>query len=120
MAEPDGYEKSRSELLNEAVKASLIVNGGGAVAMLGFIQAIWTVSTPLGHASILALFLMSIALFLTMLVPVLRTLHSKKAGGMKKTPTIFSKSYYLFLYASPVLFILANGYLAYSAWQIQS
>ena len=40
MAE-SGQRKERAELLTHAVKAALLINGGGAVATLGFLQAVW-------------------------------------------------------------------------------
>lgn len=119
MTEPTGYEKSRSDLLNESVKASLIVNGGGAVAILAFVQSIWNTSNALRDASLTALFIMTIALFLTLLVPIFRFHHSKRAAGQRKMPTVFSRAYIFCLYASPILFIIATIYLTIVAWGIE-
>jgi len=38
---PQDFHSVRSEISNEGVKGLFLMNGGGAVALLAFLQAIW-------------------------------------------------------------------------------
>ena len=52
--------KQRNEAMAELVKALLIINGGGAVALLAFLQAIWGHSrATLAQPTVLAIALLS-------------------------------------------------------------
>lgn len=55
LIEPTGYEKSRAEVLTEGVKGLFIINGGGAVALLGFMQAIWDKEPALARLTLFGL-----------------------------------------------------------------
>jgi hypothetical protein len=47
--------KQRNEAAAELVKALLIINGGGAVALLAFLQAIWVPSRALAKPTVIGI-----------------------------------------------------------------
>jgi hypothetical protein len=47
--------KQRNEAATELVKALLIINGGGAVALLAFLQAIWVPSHVLAKPTVIGI-----------------------------------------------------------------
>jgi hypothetical protein len=51
--------KQRNEAATELVKALLIINGGGAVALLAFLQAIWVDSHDLAKPTVIGIAFLS-------------------------------------------------------------
>jgi len=82
--EPTGYEKSRAEVLTEGVKGLFIINGGGAVALLGFMQAIWDKEPALTRLTLIGLGFMSTGVVLAALIQFLRLWHSHEVDPNQK------------------------------------
>ncbi len=67
--------------VTEGIKSLLAINGGGAVAMLGFIQSLvlkipsFTIFKPFGSV---ALLLFAIGFFVAAIIPALRVSHARK------------------------------------------
>jgi hypothetical protein len=51
--------KQRNESATELVKALLIINGGGAVALLAFLQAVWSTAPTLAKPTVLGIVFLS-------------------------------------------------------------
>ena len=83
--EPTGYEKSRAEVLTEGVKGLFIINGGGAVALLGFMQAIWSKEPALARLTLIGLGLMSAGVVFAALIQFLRLWHSHEVDPNQKS-----------------------------------
>jgi hypothetical protein len=60
---PTERTKQRNEAATELVKALLIVNGGGAVALLAFLQAIWVSAHGLAKPIVLGIAFFAIGAF---------------------------------------------------------
>jgi len=56
--------KQRDQAASELVRALLIINGGGAAALLAFLQAIWPSNKPLVKPTIVALVIFSFGVVL--------------------------------------------------------
>jgi hypothetical protein len=67
---------SRAEALTEGIKTLLLANGGGAVALLAFLQEIWINTPALARPILRGLGGMTAGLVLALLVPVFRYFHS--------------------------------------------
>src|SRR5262245_22433885 len=70
------YQLLRARLLTEGYEGLLIVNGGGAAALLAFVQAVWRNDRALAKLTPGGIAFMVAGLFLAMLVPFLRFHHS--------------------------------------------
>lgn len=56
--------KQRNETATELVKALLVINGGGAVALLAFLQAIWTQHHTLAKPTAIGIALLALGALL--------------------------------------------------------
>ena len=70
------YSASRAEVLNEAFKALVLLNGGATVALLGFLQSNWNPQTPLLRVMIVGIAVFVIGLVFAVPIPLLRYWHS--------------------------------------------
>ena len=123
MAAPDAkdYSLSRAVLLTEGYKGLLIINGGGAAALLAFIAQIVSKSTELAQLSFIGVALMALGLGFASLIPFFRYHHSKIAEKLEKSSHSGSKkTIYWCLYTScqylsvaffvgALLYIVING-----------
>jgi hypothetical protein len=77
------FTDQRNDALREGVKGLFLMNGGGAVAMLAFLQAIWKDNPQLAKYVITSIALLAVGVFLGGLVQFLDTaLHlASKAGS---------------------------------------
>lgn len=105
---------SRATLFTESVKGLLLVNGGGAVSLLAFLQAVWGAEPALARVTLVGIAFMSAGLVLALLIQPLRISHSKRVErrGDRRTP--FWVAYVAAHYLSIAAFLLATGYLV---WQ---
>jgi hypothetical protein len=123
MPRPDekDYALSRSELLTEGFKGLLLVNGGGAAALLAFIAQIVDKSPRLAELSLLGVAFMALGLGFAMLVPFLRYHHSNWAekredgGNTKNMKSRFWYGYTISQYLSITTFIFSLIYLVVNA-----
>jgi len=56
---PEHLTQQRDKSASELVRALLIINGGGAAALLAFLQAIWTSSRELAKPTVIALIILA-------------------------------------------------------------
>lgn len=120
------YSLSRAALLTEGFKGLLLVNGGGAVALLAFLQAIWLVDKILAKAVLVGIGFMSLGLAVALLVPFFRYHHShlaqkkeRKEEYSERKRKLFFKAYILCQYASIISFIFGTTYLVVVGWGVK-
>jgi len=105
-------DKSRGDVLTESVKALLVVNGGGAAALLAFLQAIWS-DTALARITLVGIAWMGVGLVLALLVQPFRFSHSKLVQRTGDRKTVFWFLYSTCEYASVLAFIAALAHLVH-------
>ncbi|RDE24036.1 hypothetical protein DV711_00035 [Motiliproteus coralliicola] len=114
------YALSRAGLLTEAYKGLLIVNGGGIVALLGFLQAIWATSPELARITLCGIALLALGLTAALAIPFLRYHHSHHAQRREQRGESGSKTIYWYLFyccqwfsiaafGGGVLYLVING-----------
>ncbi len=128
MSRPDAkdYSLSRATILSEGYKGLLVVNGGGAVALLSFISQIVDKSPRLAQSAFIGVAIMAVGLFLALLIPFLRYHHSHAAQKLEAADrtqdrkTSYFYTYIFFQYASAVVFLIALAYLVTTAFPVVS
>lgn len=123
MPSPDAkdYALSRATLLTEGFKGLLVVNGGGAAALLAFISQVADKSPKLAQISLYGVAFMAIGLGLALLVPFFRYHHShaiqkrELAGHKEGLKTTFWYLYTTCQYLSVLAFVGALVYLVIRA-----
>jgi len=78
------YRLSRAALLTEGFKGLLLINGGGAAALLTFVAAIWDKAPDLAGPSLHAIVFMAAGLSFALLVPFFRYHHSKRVQPLEE------------------------------------
>jgi pilus assembly protein TadC len=123
-AEPD-YKMSRANLLTEAFKGLLVINGGGVVALLAFLQAIWDKNAPLRQIVLVGIAWMLAGLVVALFSMFLRFHHSKFGEKHDKQieqsqflRLILKVSYTGLLYGSALCFAYGAGYLVIHALRL--
>jgi hypothetical protein len=123
-AEPD-YKASRANLLTEAFKGILVVNGGGVIALLAFLQAIWDKNAPLRQIVLVGIAWMLGGLVVALLSILLRFQHSKfgekhdkKEKHSKLIRVLLMFSYTGLLYGSVFCFAYGSAYLVTHALRL--
>lgn len=118
------YSLSRAALLTEGFKGLLLVNGGGAVALLAFLQAIWSKDRDLANAVLVGIGCMSSGLAIALLIPFFRYHHShlaqKKERGQnysEQKRKCFFWAYVSCQYLAVLCFVLGAAYLVIVGWQ---
>ena len=110
---PKDRALSRASIITESVKALLLVNGGGAVALLAFLQAIWGKEPELARATLVGIGLMCAGLVFALLVQPLRITHSKIVERSGDRKTAFWFGYVSAQYLSIAAFLAAAVYLVW-------
>jgi hypothetical protein len=70
--EPGVFTGQRDDAIREGVKGLLLINGGGATAMLAFLQAIWATKPQIAKYVVLCIACLAFGLFLAGLVHLFR------------------------------------------------
>ncbi|MBP7468738.1 MAG: hypothetical protein ACLGH1_09210 [Gammaproteobacteria bacterium] len=115
------YALSRAALLTEGFKGLLLVNGGGAAALLAFIAQVADKSPQLAQLSFVGVAFMAVGLGLALLVPFFRYHHShavqklEAAGRTEGLKTVFWYLYTACQYLSVIAFVGALIYLVVTA-----
>lgn len=115
------YSLSRAELLTEGFKGLLLVNGGGAAALLAFVAQTVDKSPRLAALSLIGVVIMAFGLGFAMLVPFFRYHHShwaqkrEKSGYTGSMKSRFWYAYTVSQYLSVAAFVLSVIYLVLSA-----
>lgn len=121
---PKDFTDQRNDAMREGVKALLLMNGGGAVALLAFLQAIWSTDPPLAKVVISSLpyFLVGVVLaalvhlfryhtsndkqyYLVLLLHQHRPDNDPEVMGAKRSAEFYTKLYFWAAYLSLALFV---------------
>jgi hypothetical protein len=123
--EPDDafwHRKARSEQLIEAFKGLIIINGGGVVALLAFLQAIWDKDYDLREIVLYGVGWMLLGLVVLPVSMLLRFHHSKlgekhdKGEPHSRTVRLVLKvGYFGLLYVSVACFAAGAGWIVFRA-----
>ena len=97
------FTDQRNDALREGVKGLFLMNGGGAVAMLAFLQAIWKDNPQLAKYVIASIALLAAGVFLAGIVQFFRYNASFSFQGGKH----FAFRVYRFLYLAAAYCSLA-------------
>lgn len=111
------FTEQRNDALREGVKGLFVINGGGAIAMLAFLQAIWEKNPNLAKYVIGCLVLFSIGVFLAGLVQFFRY-HASFSfqGGRNGAVKVYRILYLTTAYCSLVAFLVGVSVVASGAW----
>ena len=119
------YKVSRANLLTEGFKGLLLINGGGAVALLAFLQAIWDKNAQLRQIVLVGIGWMLAGLVVALLATFLRFHHSilGEKHDKKKPHSVFLRvflkaAYTLCQYGSVACFAWGAIYLVCHALRI--
>jgi hypothetical protein len=119
------YRMSRAELLTEGFKGLLLINGGGAAALLAFVAEMWGKDSSLARVSLHSIVFLAVGLALATLIPFFRYHHSHRAQRMEDAghtgskKTIFWYLYTFCQYLSVVAFVAGILYLVFHALPLQ-
>jgi hypothetical protein len=114
---PDELTKQRGEAVTEGVKSLFLMNGGAVVALLAFLQAIWTINQQLARWVIGAIALFSAGVFLAGCVQLLRYSASYNLQGGNRRWMIYRRLYLGCAYASLAAFFFGVVVVLSGAWR---
>jgi hypothetical protein len=109
---PKDFTEQRNDALREGVKGLLLINGGGATAMLAFLQAVWATKPQIVPFVVGCIAFLSFGLFLAGLVQFFRYQASFAWQGGRTVA--FRRYRFLYLaaaYTSLGAFIVGIGVL---------
>jgi len=108
--------------MREGVKGLFLMNGGGSVALLAFLQVIWKDIPSLAKYVVCGLVFLVVGVVLAGLVHFLRihtaTTLQRTGDNRNRTFIRFQRFYFLCAYASLVVFLAGMGVVLYGAWGI--
>lgn len=114
---PQDFHSVRSEITTEGVKGLFLMNGGGSVALLAFLQAVWEKQPQLAKFVLIGVGVMAFGLFLAGFVNFFRYHASLNfQADNKKLYQFFRVLSFLFQYGSLVAFASAVATLVWGAW----
>ena len=115
--QPRDFTEQRNDALREGVKGLLLINGGGATAMLAFLQATWTTKPQLAKYIVGCIAFLAVGLLLAGLVQFFRYRASFSfQGGRSRAFGIYRCLYLAAAYGSLVAFLLGVLTLVLGAW----
>lgn len=110
----------RANIFTDGMKQLVVVNGGGAVALLAFLQAIWETEPDLARIVLIGIGWLLGGVIVLLPIPFIRALHSNAAEKIRKanpeanTRTGLWYFYNLLPYLSAILFAIGVGQLVFS------
>lgn len=117
---PSEFTEQRIDAMREGVKGLFLMNGGGSVALLAFLQAIWTDDPPLAERVVFGLAFLVVGVFLAGLVHFSRvhTANALQRTGDNRNAAFrwYQRLYFSFAYASLGFFVLGMGVVLRGAW----
>jgi hypothetical protein len=115
---PEARTRQRDQAASELVRALLLINGGGAAALLAFLGAIW--SSPTGEAlarpTILSLWILSFGALVAAAFHLFRYEASFLQQGGDAAWETYRKLYLASAILSLFCFLLGISVLASCAW----
>jgi hypothetical protein len=111
------FHDARAEITNQGVRWLLTINGGGAIALLAFLQAIWEKNQLLAKYVVAGIAIFSIGVLLAAFINFLRyhTSFNFQAGNTTLY-NIFRISGFICQYTSLTCFAAAMFVVVYGAW----
>lgn len=111
------FTEQRNDALREGVKGLFLMNGGGAVAMLAFLQAIWKENPQLAKYVIGCIVFFSVGVFLAGLVQFFRYHASSNLQGDRQCAFKVYRSLYLMTaYGSLAAFLVGVSVVVSGVW----
>lgn len=115
--DPETLTEQRNEAARELVRALLIINGGGAVALLAFLQAIWPYEKGFAKPIIIAVVVLAIGAVSGAAFHLFRHQASwHHQQGDKKLSAKFRGFYLVSASVSLLAFLLAIAIIAVCIW----
>ena len=113
---PD-FTEQRNDALREGVKGLFLMNGGGAVAMLAFLQAIWTDKPQLAKYVVVSITFLAAGVFLAGVVQFFRYHASFNfQGGRLCAFKVYRFLYLSAAYGSLTAFLVGVLVVVSGAW----
>ena len=116
---PQDFHSARAAITTEGVKGLFLINGGGSVALLAFLQAVWEKQPQLAKFVIIGIGIMCLGLLFAGLINFFRyhTSFNFQSGNMRRY-RLFSFLSISFQYASLAAFASASAVLVFGAWSL--
>ena len=115
---------TRAELYSAGVNQLILVNGGGIVALLAFLQAIWMTNKELAGVTVEAILFLAAGLTFALLITPIRTRHMAVAherelvAPEQDSRTWMWWTYISLYYISIICFLIGSSWVAYGVKQI--
>jgi hypothetical protein len=110
--------RNRLEILNKFFQGMLLLNGGGCVALLAFMQAIWRDSSPgFVRSIVIGMSFFIVGLFFTVTAQYLRYEISKAVQFVKKHAKLMQRTYLVLVILSGLAFLFGAGVIVVAAWR---
>ena len=116
----------RAAVFTDGMKQLVLVNGGGAVALLAFLQAIWSTEPKLARVVLLGTGWMLSGVIVLLPIPFIRVLHSNAAEKIRnKNPDANTRTrlwyfYNALPYVSALAFAVGVGQLEFAGLALQA
>jgi len=115
------FTEQRNEALAEGVKGLFLMNGGGAVALLAFLQAIWKDQPLLAKYVVVSIAVLAVGVFLAGIVQFFRYHASfNSQSGRLRAFRIYRVLYLAAAYSSLATFLVGLLIVVSGAWCILS
>lgn len=117
--DPETLTEQRNEAARELVRALLIINGGGAAALLAFLQAIWPHEKGFARPIIVALVILAVGAVSAAAFHLFRHQASwHHQHGDTNRWAKFRRFYLVSASVSLLAFLLAIATIAISVWNL--
>ena len=115
------FTEQRNEALREGVRGLFLINGGGAVTMLAFLQAIWKDQPLLAKYVVVCISFLAVGVFLPGLVQFFRYHASFNfQGGRLGAFRVYRFLYLAAGYTSLAMFLIGLIIVVSGAWCVLS
>ena len=116
---PQDFHSARAEITTQGVKGLFLINGGGSVALLAFLQAVWEKQPQLAKFVVIGIGIMCLGLLLAGLINFFRYHTSFNfQGGNTRRYKLFRFLSISFQYLSLASFACASGVVVFGAWSL--
>ncbi len=116
--DPQDFTRQRDEASKEGVRGLLIINGGGAVALLAFLQAIWPKYPLLSGYVVFGIAVLALGVLCAGLAPFLRYHASYNAQKQNRGRWLgFRRAYISCWYISLGLFIFGIAIVIFGVFK---
>ncbi len=111
------FTEQRNDAFREGVKGLFMMNGGGAVAMLAFLQAIWKENPQLAKYVVWCIAFLATGVFMAGLVQFFRYHASFNfQGGRHRASKVYRFLYLTTAYGSLAAFVVGVSVVVSGAW----